>query len=384
MNKQQITVDDLPGTTAVYQPTEEHMPDDLLSSDVYLSLPNGKQQYPHIPADGWLTLELVDIEDPNVLDEHVLAARLLATVRLQRATGIGNTFKEVGEETIDVTRDVLALDVEKIRQLVNDFDDLKLPYIEMLPGTQAQELARRHAGPTEVHLSVADFFDAMGLLPDGAKGAEWISEEMLAQARKLMGVQFRRITAHFQPQAWQNDYTIDIDGAREVDVTAAVLKHELCRIHAFVDYKESVECLVDPVALGHDGPFSVRVTGSICDYFGVDRLDEIVEEMLGEAREEQAIVEALTPALPREIRVDAFEIVIALHPTGATITSCAHAANEPEAMKHAVDAVLSLVKSHAQNGIDVTDLRYAQGVKHALENVWAQFASQETPPSTSH
>jgi hypothetical protein len=52
----------------VYQPDADHMPHDLLSCEVFQSLDNGRQRYPDVPFDAWLTLRLGDVENASVLD----------------------------------------------------------------------------------------------------------------------------------------------------------------------------------------------------------------------------------------------------------------------------------------------------------------------------
>lgn len=385
MNLQKRDVAMLPQCTTVYQPKSEHMPEDLMSFEVYLSLPTGRARHPDVPSGGWLALELGDVQDATVLDPDVVGQRLYVHVRLQRRSDNGKGFVELGEEDFDVTTDVLLLNVDEIKDLFHDFQDLNQPYLERLPGTQAQALILRHGGPTEVHMDLLDFFEGLGLVPEGAKGTGWLTDDVLSQARKLTGVPYRRITAYFQPQAIQLGRDIDIDGARDVDVTAAVLKLDLDAIHQLEDYRDAVGYLVDATQLGHDGPFTVRVVDSICEYFGVHDLLYIEQEDLEEARAEVQSLFADAVPTPLEIRVDAFDIVITVHPEGGTsITSSAHAEGEPEAMKYAVDAILSLVKLHAENGTNVNDSRYVQGLKHALENVWAQFASEGTRTSAPH
>jgi hypothetical protein len=96
----------------------------------------------------------------------------------------------------------------------------------------------------------------------------------------------RRIIAVFQPQAWVNDYATDIDGRQEVDVTDAVLRRDLHRIHALQDYRDSTDTLVDSRKLGHDGPSTVQVTDSVCVYFGVNALYEITQAHLDQVRSE--------------------------------------------------------------------------------------------------
>jgi hypothetical protein len=93
-----------------------------------------------------------------------------------------------------------------------------------------------------------------------------------------------RIEAYFQPQAWINDYATDIDGGQPVDVTDAVLRLNLDRIHALVDYQDSTDALVDAAKIGHDGPFTVRVTASVEEFFGVQHLRDITQVNVIEAR----------------------------------------------------------------------------------------------------
>jgi len=60
----------------------------------------------------------------------------------------------------------------------------------------------------------------------------------------------------------------------------------LHRIHALQDYRDSTDTLVDSKKLGHDGPSTVQVTDSVCEYFGVNALYEITQDHLDQARSE--------------------------------------------------------------------------------------------------
>jgi hypothetical protein len=95
----------------------------------------------------------------------------------------------------------------------------------------------------------------------------------------------KRIVAVFQPQAWQNDYAIDVDGRTEVDVTEQVLALPLDRIHDLGDDDYDSDDLVDVEALGHNGPFYVEVVEQVCEFFGVEDLAEVTEDMLLAARQ---------------------------------------------------------------------------------------------------
>lgn len=92
------------------------------------------------------------------------------------------------------------------------------------------------------------------------------------------------ILARFQPQAWINDYAVDVDGACDVDVTEQVLALDLKAILALRDNRDGTDELVDLAALDHHGPFYVEVEDSLCAFFGVDEQTEISQDMLDVAR----------------------------------------------------------------------------------------------------
>ena len=52
----------------MYQPNEEHMPESMMTFEVFHSLEEGKQRFPEVPADAWMTLEPGAIEEPSFLD----------------------------------------------------------------------------------------------------------------------------------------------------------------------------------------------------------------------------------------------------------------------------------------------------------------------------
>ncbi|WP_176043057.1 hypothetical protein [Burkholderia stabilis] len=106
----------------------------------------------------------------------------------------------------------------------------------------------------------------------------------MKEETKLLG---KRIVAVFQPQAWNNDRAIDIDGREHIDVTDRVLRLPLDRIHSLRDYRDSTDNLVDgsSAALKHVGPFTVRVADSVCGFFGEKQLSDITEDMLVSARQ---------------------------------------------------------------------------------------------------
>ena len=94
----------------------------------------------------------------------------------------------------------------------------------------------------------------------------------------------KRILAIFQPQAWQRDYAVDIDGRCEVDVTNKVLSLKLDEIIGLDDDDYDTDDLVDLQVVGHNGPFYVTVKEQVAEFFGVDRLADVTQEMLDAAR----------------------------------------------------------------------------------------------------
>jgi hypothetical protein len=90
-----------------------------------------------------------------------------------------------------------------------------------------------------------------------------------------------RILARFQPQAWQNDYAVDVDGVFEQDVTAKVLALSLPEIQMLQDGSEAVD---DLVVHHHHGPFYVSVAEAILEHFDAHELTAITQDMLDGAR----------------------------------------------------------------------------------------------------
>ncbi len=134
-----------------------------------------------------------------------------------------------------------------------------------------------------------------GELADGQAGED--PAETVLQGRPDGELPEKRILAVFLPQAWVNDYATYIDGQQAVDVTQVVLQMDLRKIHALRDYSDSTDALIDTVALGHNGPFTVRAKDSICDFFEAKDLSDITESMLLAARKAALKVPETTPPL---------------------------------------------------------------------------------------
>lgn len=99
------------------------------------------------------------------------------------------------------------------------------------------------------------------------------------------------IMATFIPQAWQNDYAVEVDGRREVDVTTKVLQLPLESIRKMTDDQEQSDWLIEVDKMGedgrgHHGPFRVEVSYAIEKFFGVEELSDITPEMLANMRQQ--------------------------------------------------------------------------------------------------
>ena len=87
----------------------------------------------------------------------------------------------------------------------------------------------------------------------------------------------RRALATFVPQAWVNDYAVDIDGAFKFDITDQVEKLGPWRATAIRDDSDLADGLYynwlrdHPGKEAHRGPFAVRCAEAIAAYFGARR-----------------------------------------------------------------------------------------------------------------
>lgn len=107
----------------------------------------------------------------------------------------------------------------------------------------------------------------------------------------------RRLTVSFIPQQWISDVAIPCSAPEPVDATDHMLSLGLPQIHALRDASDSSDDFVDPLDRAHYGPYAVHCVEAICEYFSVDRLTNITEEMLAAARRGEYLEEDLTHLL---------------------------------------------------------------------------------------
>lgn len=112
----------------------------------------------------------------------------------------------------------------------------------------------------------------------------------LLHAGNELWIHPRAIKAVFQPQAWVNDYTVEIDGRCDVDVTKAVLALDLASIQAMANDDYGSDHLVNVDELGHSGPFVVRVELALQQFFAVEDVHDITQAMLDAARQKFHVV----------------------------------------------------------------------------------------------
>ncbi|WP_454734467.1 hypothetical protein [Cupriavidus pauculus] len=98
--------------------------------------------------------------------------------------------------------------------------------------------------------------------------------------------QAKQIVAVFQPQAWIDDYAVDIDCAVSVNVVHRVLALSLDKIHRLGEQDFAIDTVFPAHALDHDGPCRVDLAEPVRAFFGVTDLSEITEQMLTAARQE--------------------------------------------------------------------------------------------------
>lgn len=84
----------------------------------------------------------------------------------------------------------------------------------------------------------------------------------------------RGVWARFQPQAWINDCAIDIDGARDFDVTMTIEQMGQDKALKIKDNSRDADELwhtyAQPRGLEHDGPFRIEVADAIRKFYGLE------------------------------------------------------------------------------------------------------------------
>lgn len=88
----------------------------------------------------------------------------------------------------------------------------------------------------------------------------------------------------FQPQEWVNDYATNSGPAVEVDVTVKILNMTADEVHELGTDSWASDNLIDTDVLGHDGPFYVSCDFGIQEFFNVEDIEDITNEMILEKK----------------------------------------------------------------------------------------------------
>jgi len=92
----------------------------------------------------------------------------------------------------------------------------------------------------------------------------------------------KSIIGKFNKQEWINDTALSVD-IEKFDATSHVLNMGLSDIWELEDNQYSTDHIGEAY-VEHNGPFEVEITESICEFFGVDNLEEITQNMIDEAK----------------------------------------------------------------------------------------------------
>jgi len=82
-----------------------------------------------------------------------------------------------------------------------------------------------------------------------------------------------KVIARFQPQAWINDYAVDIDGAYDFDVTDMIVAMGKEKALELENNQYNSDALwqawvADHPDKDHDGPFYVEIEAAVRRFFG--------------------------------------------------------------------------------------------------------------------
>lgn len=93
-----------------------------------------------------------------------------------------------------------------------------------------------------------------------------------------------RLKVRFCPQDWVGGVATATSAPELVDVTDQVLQMRAEEIAALRDGRPEASALIDPVARGHFGPYSVLCEADICVFFRINNITELTQEVLDTRR----------------------------------------------------------------------------------------------------
>lgn len=114
----------------------------------------------------------------------------------------------------------------------------------------------------------------------------------------------RKIIGNFYKQEWsghRNDVAVTV-GNEAFDATNAILLLPYSRLIELEDNNENTDELGKSF-IDWDGPHHVQITSSICEYFGVDSIDEITEDNFNFVKSRTQVLEPISEIVTLQIRV---------------------------------------------------------------------------------
>lgn len=164
---------------------------------------------------------------------------------------------------------------------------------------QDSELRQRGTN-LPVLVEVAD--EVTSSLPEGEKTTLLIYDE---SDKPVAVVTNRRIVGTYHKQQWDGrDCAINL-GEAEFDATDAVLNLSLADIQALEDDSENTDDLGNK-HVDWSGPHFVHLESAVADYFGVDTVKDINEELLEFARKreqpKEQVIEKVTVTVDLNVR----------------------------------------------------------------------------------
>lgn len=125
--------------------------------------------------------------------------------------------------------------------------------------------------------------ELLGAVPAGEQCTFTVEDE---DGKVLAALSNRRITGTFVQQAWggrKNNEAVYCGVEPPFDATDAILLMDYAELIELEDGSESSDA-VGQAHVQWSGPCEVRITTSICEYFGVSAVEEITPEALAYAR----------------------------------------------------------------------------------------------------
>lgn len=122
------------------------------------------------------------------------------------------------------------------------------------------------------------------LTSDGITAFSLHGNQLLECDPAVCGQPPERLKVRFCPQDWIGGVATSTSPPEPVDVTELVLQMRADEIAAIRDGQPEAAALVDSIARGHFGPYSVLCESDICVFFRINSITELTQEVLDTRR----------------------------------------------------------------------------------------------------